>query len=184
MNSAADLFTSELPRGQSIDLLSDLRDVQLPPISNELELAPGWWILSVLLIALIFFLVWLFAKKWKKNEYRREALVELEAIHSRHRQTGDDLVFLQETQNLLKRVALTAFPREQVAQLTDIQWIHFLGKSSESDRFEGPNAEALIDDIYREKLERSLNHREIEVLARFWIKNHKTALALEANKHD
>ena len=67
MNSSADLFTSELPRGQSIDLLSDLRDVQLPPISNELELAPGWWILSVLLIALIFFLVWFLEKMEEKR---------------------------------------------------------------------------------------------------------------------
>ena len=83
----------------------------------------------------------------------------------------------------MKRVALTAFPRERVAQLTDIEWIHFLGKSSESDRFEGPDAEVLIDDIYREKLGRSLDHRKIEVLARFWIKNHKTALALETNEH-
>ena len=97
MNSSADLSTSELPRGQSIDLLRDLRDVQLPPISNRIDLAPGWWILLVLLIALVFFLFWFFRKKWKKNEYRREALVELEAIHSRHRQTDDDLVFLQET---------------------------------------------------------------------------------------
>ena len=183
MNSSADLSASELPGGQSIDLLRDLRDVQLPPISNRLELAPGWWILSVLLIALVFFLFWFFRKKWKKNEYRREALVELETIHSRHRQTDDDLVFLQEIQNLLKRVALTAFPREQVAQLTDIEWIHFLGKSSGSDRFDGPAAEVFIDDIYREKLGRSLDHRKLGVLARFWIKNHKTALALGTTKH-
>ena len=184
MNSPAYLFTSELLGSQSIDPLEKLRDVQLPPISNKLELAPGWWILSILLIFFLFFLFWFFAKKWKENNYRREALVELKAIQSKHQQTSDDLVFLQEIQTLLKRVALTAYPREQVAQLTDIEWIHFLGKSSRSDRFEGQVAEVFIDDIYREKLERSLNHREIEVLARFWIKNHKTALALEANKHD
>ena len=93
-------------------------------------------------------------------------------------------MFLQQSQALLKRVALTAFPREDVAQLTDLEWISFLGRSSERSRFEDPVAEVLIDDVYREKLEQPLNHHEIKVLLRFWIKNHKTLLPKRPSKND
>ena len=93
-------------------------------------------------------------------------------------------MFLQESQSLLKRVALTAFPREDVAQLTDLEWINFLGKSSKTSRFEDPVAEALIDDVYREKLEQPLNYHEIKVLLRFWIKNHKSSRPKRPNKND
>ena len=174
MNCPNFFFIREFLGGQSINPLENLRDVQIPPILDRWELAPGWWFLSFLLTFFVFFLFWLLAKTWRNNKYRREALIELEAIDLRRQKTGDDLMFLRESQTLLKRVALTAFPREHVAQLTELEWINFLGRSSKKSRFEDPVAEVLIDDVYREKLEQPLNHREIKLLLRFWIKNHKT----------
>ena len=177
-------FIREFLGSQSINPLENLRAVQIPPILDRWELAPGWWFLSFLLFFFIFFLFWLFAKTWRNKKYRREALIELEAIDLRRQKTGDDLVFLQESQTLLKRVALTAFPREKVAQLTDLEWINFLGRSSKKSRFEDPVAEVLIDDIYREKLDQPLNHHEIKALLRFWIKNHKAIVPTRPNKND
>ena len=83
-----------------------------------------------------------------------------------------------------KRVALTAFPREKVAQLADLEWINFLGRSSKKSRFEDPVAEVLIDDVYREKLDQPFNHHEIKALLRFWIKNHKALVPTRPNKND
>ena len=184
MNGPNFFFIHEFLGSQSIDPLENLRDVQMPAILNRWELAPGWWFLSLLLTFFVFFLFWLFVKTWRNNKYRREALIELEAIDLRRQKTGDELVFLQESQTLLKRVALTAFPREDVAQLTDLEWINFLGKSSKTSRFEDPVVEALIDDVYREKLEQPLNYHEIKVLLRFWIKNHKSSRPKRPNKND
>ena len=184
MNEPIFFFIYKFLESRSIDPLANLRDVQIPPRLDRWELAPGWWFLSFLLTFFVFFLFWLFAKMHRNNKYRREALIELEAIDLKRKKTGDDLVFLQETQTLLKRVALTAFPREQVAKLTDLEWINFLGRSSKTSRFEDPVAEVLIDDVYREKLEQPLNHQAIKILLRFWIKNHKTSLSGRPNKND
>ena len=184
MNGPYFFLIYEFLVSQSIDPLENLRDVQLPPVLSIWELAPGWWFLSFLLTTFVFFLLWFFAKTWRDNKYRRDALLELDAIDLRRKKTGDDLGFLRDSQTLLKRVALTAFPREHVAQLTDVEWIIFLGRSSKKSRFEGPISEVLIDDIYREKLERPLDPHEVCVLLRFWIKNHKTTLPKELYKND
>ena len=54
------------------------------PFQTRLELGPGWWILSVLLIALVFFCFGFLGKNGRKTNIDERLLVELEAIHSRH----------------------------------------------------------------------------------------------------
>ncbi|HAU18090.1 MAG TPA: DUF4381 domain-containing protein, partial [Marinobacter adhaerens] len=42
------------------DPLSQLRDIHLPETGGLWPPAPGWWVLAILLIAVLAALVWLF----------------------------------------------------------------------------------------------------------------------------
>ncbi|WP_432453483.1 MULTISPECIES: DUF4381 domain-containing protein [unclassified Agarivorans] len=97
--------------------LAALKDIILP---SQLETglpAVGWWLvagLSLVVLALLLFISW---RYWTLTSTRRTALRELKSYPS------IDLVQLN---ILMKRVALSYFPRHQVASLTGQAWLAFL----------------------------------------------------------
>ena len=102
-------------------------------------------------------------------------LAELRADWQRH---GDDQLYLVALQKLIKRVALTRFPREQVAALTGEAWTGFLDRSTGSHDFSMAESEALIDGVYREDI--SIDISSIEAAAGLWIKKHDPRFLEEA----
>ena len=88
------------PNIPSIDQLKEM------PLPEPVGYAPqtwGWW---VLLALLIFALVVTGARRywqWRRDRYRREALIRLEELQRR----SNDLSALRELPELLKRVALS-----------------------------------------------------------------------------
>ena len=169
---------------QSLDPLSGLRDISLPPEPAHWDLASGWVALLIFLISLFFYFAYLGIRHWRSNRYRREALAELESITDLGKKPGNDQLYLKEIQELLKRVALTKFSREKVARLNQLEWTRFLDRSSNSDRFSEPEAEALIDGTYRKEMDIPLDIDYISRLALFWIKNHQTKYIKGPLKND
>ena len=169
---------------QSLDPLSELRDVALPPQPGHWDLALGWWALLAVLLSFIFYFAYLGIRHWRSNRYRREALAELESITDLGRKSGNDQFYLKEIQELLKRVALTKFSREKVAQLSQLEWTKFLDRSSNSERFSEKQAEALIDGAYRKEMDMPLDIDYISGLALFWIKNHQSKYIKGPSKSD
>lgn len=100
-------------------LLSQLRDIQAPPVS--LIPAPGWWILLAVL-ALLLVLVYQFYKRYQKRGWQREARATL----SRLRTEADERPVaksLSALSRLVRRVVLAARPREEVASLSGKAWL-------------------------------------------------------------
>ncbi len=162
---------------QQADPLARLRDIHQPGMIETWPPAPGWWILAGLaLVALIALVTWLFLH-WRRNRYRREALKELAALEGHWQANGDDAAYLQALQKLLKRVALTAFPREQVASLTGEAWLQFLDNSTNSHDFSIGEAEALIDGNYRPDI--SIDVPALQIIAARWINDHQREFLLK-----
>lgn len=92
--------------------------VELEAVSLWWPLATGWWV--AIAIALVAYLLgaWRANSQRRKNAYRRAALAELE--------NGNAV----ELPTLLKRVALSAYPRTEVAGLTGDNWIAFLNREA------------------------------------------------------
>ena len=87
--------------------LDNLRDIVEPPPIPWWPPAVGWWVLLglvVVMAAVVGLLAW---RKWRAGAYRRAALSELESAHG--------MAAIAET---LKRTALAAFPRTDVAALS------------------------------------------------------------------
>lgn len=108
------------------DPLSQLRDIHLPDPVSAWPPGPGWWILAALtLAALVIAAAWGW-NRYRANRWRRQARSALNGIYRRWRRDGDDILYLQAANEILKRAALKQFPREQVAPLSGPAWEAFL----------------------------------------------------------
>jgi HAMP domain-containing protein len=106
--------------------LADLRDIHLPPPISWWPPAPGWWILAalVLLIALGIF-IW--RRHRARNRWRQYALNELANLRAQHAaQSLTATRLIGDLSVLLRRVAISRFPREEVAALSGEAWLAFL----------------------------------------------------------
>jgi hypothetical protein len=164
---------------QGADPLAQLRDIHVPGMIEAWPPAPGWWILAALgALLVIAGFTWLF-RYWRANRYRREALRELTQLLKDQHKDEDDQAYLEALQRLLKRTALTGFPREEVASLTGEAWVQFLDRASGSHDFSMGEAEALIDGNYRPDI--SVDVERLHLVAKSWIQKHHPR-HLEAEK--
>lgn len=104
--------------------LSRLCDITLPDPPDIWPLAPGLILLCILLLLPLLALSVKSIQRYRLNAYRRTGLQLLQGASS-----------IDELQVALKRVALVAFPRPQVAPLYDTDWIHFLQSTCQGVHF-------------------------------------------------
>jgi hypothetical protein len=110
--------------------LDRLHDIISPPPAPWWPPAPGWyWLAGVLAIWTVYWLATAFIR-WQRNRYRREALAQL---RSQTRLLSDAKMrapVLANLAELLKRAALSAYPRSEVASLTGSAWLSFLDRQA------------------------------------------------------
>ena len=108
--------------------LDQLHDILMPPAVSNWPLAPGWYVLGILVLTYGLHIGMKFWSNYQKNLYRREALNSLAQIHLRkdtNKEISDLLV-------LMKRVALQHFGREKVAALSADEWWNFVETHSKA----------------------------------------------------
>ena len=163
--------------------LDRLHDIIVPAPAPWWPPAPGWyWVLGlmvvVLLAALIAGLI-----RWQHNRYRREALAELARHEMALQNTELRSPALLSLAELLKRTAVTAFPREDVATLTGPKWFAFLDDTARGSRFRDALGATLENAIYDPRTVDTLDpqrlHSVVEAI-RHWIKFHDTRLEPQA----
>lgn len=132
--------------------LSNLRDIVTPDAPGFWPLAPGVWVVSGIVVAaaVIIFFHWL--SLHKRNAYRRAGLALLDNAKTVH-----------DISVLLKRVALAAFPREQVASLYGNDWVKFLKQTCPESRFSETDLTASNSEAGNELIKQ----------AGLWIRRHR-----------
>lgn len=169
------------PQSAPAPSLTELADlVQPPPVSWRPQTV-GWEMLGVLLAALALWLAWRGIRRWLRNRYRREALAELKQLERRWQAAPDTgPVVLAALPALIKRCALAAWPREQVASRSGEAWAQFL-LSHAGHAIHGAQALApLVREIeYRDPRRlQSVSATDVQVLieaTRQWIQGHVSA---------
>lgn len=147
--------------------LSNLRDIVLPPPVPYWPPAPGWLILGAALLACLLTLAARLAAAWRRNAYRRAALRELDAIGS-----AEDPESAQRISTVLKRAALVAFPREEVARLTGEAWRAFLDRTGGTNAFVAGPARRLTEISLGAAA--GADGPAIAAAAKNWISRHRT----------
>lgn len=110
--------------------LSQLRDIHLPPPVSWWPPAPGWWLLLAIMLLAVF-AFWFVHRRRRRNAWRRTAL---DAFRQLRRQYQSDQPaahrIVAELSVLMRRVAISRFPREEAAKLSGEQWLAFLDRNS------------------------------------------------------
>lgn len=110
--------------------LEELKDISVPAPVSWMPQTWGWALAAFLLLCLVVaFSLWAL-RRYRANAYRRQALVELRAIELRIRDPKTRHDAITDLAALLKRVALVAWRREDVAALSGAAWVDFLEKHS------------------------------------------------------
>ncbi|MHC8314229.1 DUF4381 domain-containing protein [Pseudomonas sp. LB3P31] len=104
-----------------IPSIEQLQEIALPAPVSYVPQTWGWWVLLVLVIAAVLLLSARRYWQWRRDRYRREALLRLAQLRSR----SNDLSALRELPELLKRVALS-MPPQGVTALGGKEWQAFL----------------------------------------------------------
>ena len=161
--------------------ITQLADVAVPAPVSWMPQTIGWQVLGVLAVVAALVVAWRMARRYLRNRYRREALAEMHALEQRWQSGSVSAAnLLTALPPLLKRCALAACPREQVAGLSGQRWVDFLqaraGSAQSSIRQLGP----LLSELeYRDanalaKLD-AQQLRAVLDASRQWIVGHVSA---------
>jgi hypothetical protein len=146
--------------------LDRLHEVIVPPPVPWWPPGPGWIVLGVALtLGLVWWLIRM-VRAWQSNCYRREALALLGTAEG----TGAGLA------TLIKRVALSAYPREQVASLIGEKWLVFLDETGRTTAFTNGPGRWLVRLPYEPGLLATLpsaEYRDLLATIREWVTRHR-----------
>lgn len=147
--------------------LSNLRDIIFPTEVPLWPLAPGWWIVGVAIVASAIVLAAMAILHHRRNAYRRAALGELANIE--HLQAGEAA---QRITAVLKRAALVAYLRVEVAALSGEAWLGFLDHTGHTDAFTAGPARSLPSLAFGGSGETAALPA-ITSAARDWVRRHR-----------
>jgi Ca-activated chloride channel family protein len=132
--------------------------------------------LAIAALCAIAYGCYLLYKLWAKNRYRREGVTSLKELRRAYDQDPESVDYLERYSQLLKRVALTHYSREQVASLTGEAWVAFLDRTGSTSEFGMGPGQVLIDGNYAR--ETFFRIDELHKIGDLWIRNHR---ALESS---
>lgn len=106
--------------------LTELRDIHIPAASWWPP-APGWWALAILLIAAAMFIAW----RRRTRHHRRiinAAIQTLQTIEQQYHRDKDTRQLAENLSSLLRRIAISRYPRHDIAALTGEAWLLWLDR--------------------------------------------------------
>lgn len=149
-----------------LTLLELLDLLEPPPDPAPVSMVPqtvGWIWLGLGLLVLLVLAVRRFMRHRRETAYRRAALKALDAA-------GNDPAQIAQ---VLRRAALAAFPRRQVAALTGADWLAFLDRTMGGNGFADGPGRSLVEAPYRD----TPPDPDLPPLARRWIRHHRAGEA-------
>jgi len=146
-----------------------LIDIHLPEEAGVWPLAPGWWILLFALIVLLTWLIINLRKKARQRKYREMIFSKLNSLEKNLKNKPSNKA-ISDINILLRQLAITYYPREEIASLTGADWLSFLDKSGATNNFSRGAGRILVDAPYQSEKTTNLNLAEFTPLIKSWVK--------------
>ncbi len=147
-------------------LLDQMHDITPPPPAPWWPLAPGWWLVLALVLALVAVVSLLAWRRYRNNAVIREALIQLDALaqladQARH----PEPVWYTRLSRLLKQVARARYSDQNPGCLSGRDWSRFLAAT-------GTDGEDRWQELIRASYHPcpDLSADEAILLARRWIR--------------
>jgi len=152
----------DLPETEGLNLV-ELLDLLKPiPEPEPISMVPqtqGWLWLTLAVAMLCAIILVAVVNHRRASAYRREALKELQSAQ------GDPARIAV----ILRRTALVAYPRRQVASLSGENWLEFLSDTCPGVSFTGEVGVALTEGPYKDLAVNTA----LEQQCRQWVKHHR-----------
>ncbi|ASP46666.1 DUF4381 domain-containing protein [Cognaticolwellia beringensis] len=142
-----------------MDPLAQLSDIHLPSNVHNYPIAPGWWLLAILALALIIYTVVKLRQYFIKRKVQKIALKQLTTATE-----------ISSIVAMLKWAALQYFPREKVAHLTGDAFKTFLITTlptKQQDKFSELSAEH-FNSVYQSD-SASQKTDDFSAAAKLWL---------------
>lgn len=149
------------------DALAQLKDIHLPESISWWPLAPGWYVVILLILLLIMGLVYLVHRRHVNALAKNQALDLLNTYKEQYEKDHNAQVASAQISELLRRVALVYYPRAEVAGLHGDAWVEFLNLTSKGIDFKPVNA-MLLDSPF--KTMETVSLKPLITRAQLWIK--------------
>ncbi|MDU0311082.1 DUF4381 domain-containing protein [Rhizobium sp. 10PS4] len=155
--------------------LRSLHDIAMPEPVSWMPQTWGWAVLATALLVMLVLAGFRWVLRYRANAYRREALALLVVIEERLRRPETRRDGIRELGEVLKRTALAAWPRDEVAALSGESWVLFL--DAHNDDKAGHAIQQLLDDFEYHGAEvvadlPSNVCGDLVIAARNWIERH------------
>jgi len=127
-----------------------LRGLQLPDAVGWWPLAPGWWLLIMLLVFGAGLLLRDALRRRSRSAARRHALRQLQQYTAAYADHGNAVALGIEVSELLRRAMLAYAPRADVAGLTGEAWLAWLDRDLKAPHFTDGAGHSLLELPYRD----------------------------------
>lgn len=159
------------------DALSEMADIHLPAEPGFWPLAPGWWVLAALLLALLVYGAWRLHLRLQLHRRYRSALRELDScLAAMQASAGPEgptmaqrLSYVNDVNSVLRRVALLHFEQARVAGLSGQAWVAFIRQHDRAGRLTPELAGALAEGRFAPRCD--VDTAALHRMAGDWIKN-------------
>lgn len=160
------------------EALARLHDIVAPAPVSWTPQTVGWAVLAAALVVLLGLWAWRAWKRAQANRYRKVALAEIDRIERALENDPSSVgAALGAVNEILKRTALTAWPRAEVASLAGDDWLEFLDTTAEGREFRDGPGRVLADRVYAAD-DRPAGEEERQTFVaavRHWIRHHRRA---------
>jgi|SRR5690554_2746671 len=161
------------------DLLAQLNDIHSPDPVSWWPLAPGWWVLLALCLALLGgAFVW-FIKRHKRRRYLKQAQDQLQELLRAELSAAD---FIEAINSTLKRVVLQHSADLRVGTLSGQAWLEYLDQALPHKRalFAGGAGQALGEIAYQPNPE--VDRQALVALTIRWVRCHNINPSLTSHR--
>jgi len=161
---------------QEAEALKGLADLALPGPVSWLPQTWGWAVVGAVLLVLLVWGLVRWRRRWKANRYRAEAVAEIAALEATLGDRAARAPALAAMPPIVKRAALAAWPRSEVARLSGPAWVKFLRAHGELPK----EAARLLEDAEYRPVGMLAAVSEAEARAcaralRAWVKEHRAS---------
>ena len=151
------------------DLMAQLRDIHSAPAVPWWPPAPGWWVVALLVLAVLVWFGRRLAARYGVYQRRQQMLGWIDHLNATIDPHKDPYAYLSTLNRVFKVVALRAFPAQQCALMAGQEWTEFLQQNIKPNQ-PGDALSVLASGPYMATPR--FDPAVISELARVWIKQH------------
>ncbi|MFT4824359.1 MAG: hypothetical protein ACI9DH_001549 [Halioglobus sp.] len=152
-------------------LLKDFSQIVLPQEISWIPQTLGWKCFAALLVILFTYYLLRKLRRHYQNRYRREGVARLRAIGN----CDDSQTLVRELNQVLKLVAMVAYPRTAVASLSGQAWTGFLNQQCGAPVFNKQQKTFLASGSYQQIAIDKESAQDLVQASLAWIDGHRRA---------